>query len=313
MDKIKSIAVALAKCSEYNSSCIREAVDRLFEVIGFRPGAGKRILVKPNLLTAIPPDYLACTHPSVVRAICEHLIDAGAKVQVGDSPTFGKAVDVAGKIGLTQALAHLPVTLVNLDRPKHVRLPFGALVPISRLVLESDLIVSVPKLKAHHQMRVTGAVKNVYGCVSGIRKPMLHFLHGDRGSRFEQMILEIWQKLPPSISLMDAVTAMHTHGPVKGEPYPLGLLAASSSPVALECAIDSIIGLEPSVVPLWHTAVKLNIPGARMEDLCFPLEAPESFHGRDFIVPDFLNCLSFRPEQIARNWIQRRKAAPQNR
>ena len=313
MDENNAIIVALAKCGEYDLACLRETVDRLFQIVGFRPGRGTKILVKPNLLTAIPPDYLACTHPLVVRAICEHLIDAGAKVRVGDSPTFGKAVDVAGKIGLTQALAHLPVTLVDLLKPRHVRLPFGVLVPISRLALENDLIVSVPKLKAHHQMRITGAVKNVYGCVAGIRKPALHFLHGDRGCRFEQMILEIWQKLPPSISLMDAITAMHTHGPVKGEPYPLGLLAASASPVALDCAVNTILGLKPADAPIWNTAVSLNMPGARLEDLCFPLEAPESFNGSRFKAPDCLNCLSYRPLEFARNLMKRRKMASESR
>lgn len=300
----KGIVVALAKCGDYDSSCMGETIGRLFEAIGFRPGHGLRVLVKPNLLTATPPDYLASTHPAVVRAVCQYLLQSGAKVQVGDSPTFGQATDVARSIGLTQALADLPVALINLDRPKYVRLPSGGLIPISRLAIDNDLIVSVPKLKAHRQMRVSGAVKNVYGCVSGIRKPVLHFLHGDKGCRFAQLIIEMWQKLPPSVSLMDAVTAMHTYGPVKGEPYPLGLLAASSSPVALDSAVYSILGLKPDQVPIWKTALRLNLPGTKLEDLVFPLEVPESFDGKGFKAPDVLDCESIHPIKTAVHWIK---------
>lgn len=306
MREEKSIQVALAKCGEYDPARVEDTVDRLFEAIGFRPGRGAKVLVKPNLLAATPPHYLASTHPLVVRAVCQYLIRGGAQVQVGDSPTFGKATDIAARTGLAKALADLPVPIVNLDQPRYVRLPFGGWIPVSRLAIESDLIVSVPKLKAHRQMRVTGAVKNVYGCVAGIRKPILHFLHGDKGCRFERMIIEIWGKLPPSVSLMDAVTAMHTYGPVRGEPYPLGLLAASFSPVALDCAVNSILGLEPDRVPIWQTTLRLGLPGARREDLAFPLEPIEAFDGRGFKTPDILDCVSIHPLRTTVNWIKRR-------
>jgi len=232
------------------------------------------------------------------------LVDSGAKVRVGDSPTFGQGIKISGQIGLTGALADLPVKVINLDRPKLVRLSFGR-TAISREALESDLIVSAPKLKAHHQMRITGAVKNVYGCVTGLRKPMFHLLYGDWGGRFERMLLEIWQNLPPSFSLLDAITAMHVHGPNNGQPYQMGLLAASPSPVALDTAIMQMLGVRPDDAPLWQMALKLDLPGARLDDIVYPLEVPESFNGRDFKVPDHLFPISFRPLRVAGHWLRR--------
>jgi len=304
----EKIPVALAKCSEYGASNLAETVRRLLETIGCRPRSGSRVLVKPNLLAPMPPDYLPCTHPLVVRAICLYLLDLGTNVRVGDSPTFGRATEISGKIGLTEALADLPVTIVDLDKPKVVRASFGGWIPISRQALENDLIVNAPKLKAHHQMRITGAVKNVYGCVTGLRKPVLHFLYGDRGGRFERMILDIWENLPPTGSLMDAVAAMHVHGPNTGVPYPLGLLAASRSPVALDSAVMSILGIKPEDAPLWRMSLDLNLPGAGLDDLVYPLEPPESFDGGDFKTPDRLFPLSYRPLKIAGHWLKRYSA-----
>ncbi len=297
--------VALAKCSRYVSPDVPDTVRCLFEAIGFRPARGMKVLVKPNLLTPRPPEHITCTHPQVVRAVCEYLLDAGAEVRVGDSPTFGKAVDIAQGIGLTEILADLPVTIVNLDQPKLVRFSFGGIVPMSRVALENDLIVSVPKLKAHHQMRVTGAVKNVYGCVTGLGKPALHVLHGDRGCRWENMILEIREHLPPTVSLMDAVTAMHVHGPVKGRSYSMGLLAASHSAVALDTAVMTMLGLKPEDAPLWRLSVNLNLPGARPEEIVYSMESPESFNGKDFKFTEYLYPISFRPFKMVRHYLER--------
>jgi len=305
MENQGKIVVALAKLSEYVAPDVSDTIRGLFDAIAFRPARGMKVLVKPNLLTPRPPDHITCTHPLVVRAVCEYLLDVGCEVRVGDSPTFGKAVDIAESIGLTRTLADMPVIIVNLDKPVLAPFSFGGTVPMSRVALENDLIVSVPKLKAHHQMRVTGAVKNVYGCVTGLGKPFLHLLHGDRGNRWESMILEIREHLPPTVSLMDAVTAMHVHGPVKGQPYSMGLLAASNSAVALDTVVMTMLGLKPEDAPLWRLSVNLNLPGANPEDIVYPLETPESFNSKDFKFTERLYPISFRPFKLAAHYISR--------
>lgn len=305
MSSSSGIPVALARCGKYEISGLNKAVRSLLSAIGCAPRRGDTVLVKPNLLAPTPPDFLPCTHPLVVRAICENLLDCGAKIRVGDSPTFGDAVGIAKKIGLTDVLADLPVAIVNLTRPKIVKLSFGGRILISRVALENDMIVSASKLKAHHQVRITGAVKNVYGCCWALAKPIQHLCYGDWGRRFETMMLEIWQHLPPSFSVMDAVTAMHVHGPTVGERYSLGLLGASPSPIALDSAVMGLLGLTPRDAPLWQRALDLKLPGANLEDLTFPLESPEAFDAEGFKTPDHLFPLSFRPLAVAIHVVKR--------
>lgn len=307
---VTSIPVALVRCSDYNSPALPGLVGTVLEAIGWQPARGSRVLVKPNLLAPKPPDFLPCTHPRVVRAACEYLLDFGVRVTVGDSPSFGTGSQVAKKIGLTRALADLPVDLIDLNRPLLAKLSLpGGRVAISRLALENDVILNLPKLKVHRMMTISGAVKNHFGCVTGLWKALLHVIMGDRGNRFESMLMDLLDLLPPSVSLLDAVTAMHVTGPVDGLPFPLEMLAASPSAVALDTAIYTLLRLCPTDVPLWQEAVKRNILGASPGDLAYPLEPLDSFDARDFLIPVTLQPAGFHPFRMAKRMMKNTWAA----
>jgi uncharacterized protein (DUF362 family) len=295
------IPVALVHCADYNSSALAEHLETLFQAIGWQPSRGSRILVKPNLLAPKPPDFLPCTNPRLVRAACEYLLAHDVKVTVGDSPSFGTGIRVAQKIGLAEALADLPVDLIDLNKPKLVRLKtYGGLVALSRHALDFDVILNLPKLKVHRMLGMSGAVKNHFGCVTSLWKALLHGIIGDRGNRFASMLMDLLELLPPSVSLLDAVVAMHVTGPVDGQPFPLQMLAASRSAVALDTAVFTLLGLSPADVRLWQEAVRRDLPGAKLADVAFPLETLESFDAKAFVFPAALQPAGFHPYRIAR-------------
>jgi uncharacterized protein (DUF362 family) len=297
----KGIPVALVRCSDYHSPALTNLVGTLLEAIDWRPSRGSRVLVKPNLLAPKPPDFLPCTHPRVVRAACEYLLALGARVTVGDSPSFGTGIRVAQKIGLIQALADLPVKVIDLNRPKLVKLPSnGGMIAISRQALEHDGILNLPKLKVHRMVALSGAVKNHFGCVTSLWKAVLHVAMGDRGNRFESMLMDLLDLLPPSVSLLDAVVAMHVTGPVDGQPFALEMLAASPDSVALDTAVYTLMGLSPAGVPLWQEAVRRNMLGASPLDLAYPLEPLEAFDAQDFVIPPTLQPAGFHPFRLAK-------------
>lgn len=303
-----NIPVALARCQDYQSAALPQIVGTLLETIGCRPPRGHRVLVKPNLLAATPPDFLPCTHPQVVRAACQYLLDLGAQVQVGDSPSLGTGAHIAAKIGLTEALADLGVPLVELHHPKVVRLSFTlGRAGLSRRALDQDLILNLPKLKVHRMLRLTGAVKNLFGCIVGVRKALMHVAYG-WGNRFEGMLLDLHDLLPPSLSLMDAVTAMHVGGPVHGQPYNLGLLAASPSAVGLDAAVFSLLGLSAPEVATWQEALRRGLPGAALTDLWYPLELPQAFAHNGFQIPQELDPVGFNPVRLMKSSLKHLRA-----
>ncbi|MBG0778024.1 MAG: DUF362 domain-containing protein [Desulfovibrionaceae bacterium] len=305
---VAPIPVALTRCADYAPAPLQDAVREVLQAARVAPAPGTRVLVKPNLLAATPGG-LACTHPAVVRAACVHLLDLGCRVTVGDSPAFGSANAVARRIGLTDALRGLGVDVVDLGAPRRLALRFDtppetASIGVSRHALDADMILSVPRLKAHCQMRATASVKNLFGVVPGTRKAVAHTRHGDSPDRFAALIVQVLDALPPCAALADGVVAMHRHGPRQGGPFPLGLVGASAVPAALDTALYALLGLAPADVPLWRELARRGAPGARPEDLAFPLLAPGDFDASAFVFPETIP-VSFKPLALLRTALQR--------
>lgn len=300
----KPISVALLRREDYDAPGLRRDVETLFQTVGFAPRAGDRVLVKPNLVY-VRQGPLSCTDARVVRAACEVLLDYGAKLTVGDSPAFGTAAGVARKCGLLQHMRELGLAVQGLNSPRPVPLSFGGTIGVSSQALESDHVLNIPRLKAHNQVRLTGGVKNLFGCVAGMRKSLAHTRFGEMDNRFESMLLEVGLALPPVTTLMDGVEAMHVRGPLGGQAYGLGLLGCSASPVAMDTAAFSLLPVEPDQVPTWREARARKLPGAFARDLVFPLQNLEAFDGSGFQVPQQLSRVNFPLVRLIRGSFKR--------
>lgn len=296
--------VALLPCPDYSPARVEAAVRTLFGVVGFAPSPGERVLVKPNLIAAKGSD-LCCTHKSVVRAVCLYCLDQGAKPFVADSPAFGTAPGVAQKRGYVEALAGLAVPIRSLRSPKTVKTSFGEMVAISADALDADRIVSLPKLKVHSQLRLTIAVKNLYGCIPGPRKALYHSRYGEKSNRFEALILDVLAALPPVVGLVDGVIAMHVHGPMNGKPFTLGLLGASANPVALDAALYALLGETPDRLVLWAEAIQRGLPGTDPAGLAYPLHSPADFDASGFVFVQTPKPVSFHPVQLVKSTLKR--------
>jgi uncharacterized protein (DUF362 family) len=264
---------------------------------------GARLLIKPNFV-ALRNAALSCTHPQIIRAAASYCRERGAGVVVGDSPAFGTAQAIARAAGLDRDLALLGIEVTTLTQGRKVR-SGGIEIPVARQALDADLILNLPKLKAHSQMRLSGAVKNLFGCVPGVHKAWLHAAHGDKARKFPEMISGLLQVLPPVYSLVDGIEAMHRTGPIAGDPYPLHLLGASSSAVALDTAAGMILRLGPEKIPVWQACQAHGLLGAETADLAFPLCGPADFDAAGFLLPDRLKPESFRPDILLRSLVKR--------
>lgn len=301
--RLMTETVALARIMEYESQLLDAAVELLMDEAGFRPSRGERVLVKPNLVNSTNA-AVSCTHPLVVRAACRFLLDRGVRVTVADSPAFGSAAQVAKASGLVEALKALGLEVRGLAAAQKTTLPCGVEIGVSRHALEAEAILNVPRLKAHCQMRVTGAVKNLFGCVSGARKALAHNRLGNRPDLFAAMVVDICELVPHSVSLMDAVRPMHRNGPVKGEAYELGMLGASASPHAVDAMVYEMLNLSPSQVPLWAEALRRDLPGAQPGELRYPLERPQSFDVSGMVIPEKLEPVRFDPFRVFKGRIK---------
>jgi len=244
--------VVLIRCEGYEYPQVRAAVMRGLESLGGAAAfakPGEKILLKPNWLLAIPPEKAATTHPSVLKAVAEAFKAIGTQLFYGDSPGFFSPENAAQKTGCQEVALELGLTLADFKTGRSVvseKTVWNKKLIIANGVLACDGLISLPKLKTHAFMKMTGAVKNQFGCVPGLEKSMSHVKLPDP-VHFAQLLVDINLFVRPRLFIMDAIMAMEGNGPIGGDPKPMNVLLFSTDPVALDATACRMIALDPGL------------------------------------------------------------------
>lgn len=282
--------VILERCGSYDEGEVKAAFEKLMDgAISNRVGEieGKRVLVKPNLLAAREPARGVTTHPSILGAAIDYLKRHGALVSVGDSPAGAvRGVRrVWEKTGMLEVCRAGGVPLVNFEASGSVaRSVDGREYRIARAVLEADYIVNLAKFKTHVLTLLTGAIKNMFGCVPGFRKSALHLAY-PRPVPMSRALVDVFSFVRPWVSVVDAVVAMDGNGPSSGRLRELGFLAAGTDCVALDAVLAEIAGLGEGRVPTTAEASRRGLGEGSMDRILFPRLRPRDVRPADFRIP----------------------------
>lgn len=302
---MNTIPVFLDKCTGYTDDLLSVKIDGMASKLGLDCNwHGKKVLLKPNLLTGRAPNF-TCTNGLVIAVVAKWFIERGANVSIGDSPAFGTAEGVMKKHGILDAIKSLPVDIVEFKTPKEIHLTDGSAITVAAEAYDCDLLVNLPKVKAHNQMYVTLAVKNIFGVVKGHKKAMLHISHGANHSQFSGMLLDLITRIPENVTFVDGIEVMHKAGPMKGESHLLACVAAARDPLALDTALISVLGLKGCDSPVLRLAEQKKLKGAFMENITFPMLSPEDFERTGFIAPDVLTPITFHPLKLGYGRVKR--------
>ncbi|TLM66821.1 MAG: DUF362 domain-containing protein [Deltaproteobacteria bacterium] len=266
------LPVSLQPLADYQPERVRAALVELLAPLGgmaafVRPG--QKVLLKPNLLAGKPPEKAVTTHPEVVRQVILLVQEAGGVVSVGDSPGIGHPEAVARKCGILAAVEATGARFAPFIDSVPVKVQEGTFhhLEVAREVLDADVIINLPKLKTHQMMGFTGAVKNMFGAVVGMRKVRLHLQAGADPAFFALMLLELAERFPPALTIMDAVVGMEGNGPGSGDPVPIGALLASPHALALDTAAIALVGLNERQVWTQRVATESGRAGSRLAEI----------------------------------------------
>ena len=231
--------------------------------IGRFVSPGDRVMLKPNFVCGRPAgDRPAQTHASFIRAVGQLVRDAGARPFVSDSPGWGSAMGVATHIGLLPMARRLNMPIVEMDAPRRVINRHGKVfrhLNISGRAMDADRIINLPKLKSHSQLHLSGAIKNMFGCVVGRRKAWWHFKAGAYGTYFHRMLVETYRLLHPALSLIDGVVAMEGPGPNRGTPREAGVILGGVDGAAVDRVMVDIVGSTPERYRVLAAARELDV------------------------------------------------------
>jgi uncharacterized protein (DUF362 family)/ferredoxin len=310
--------VAIEKVESYTPALVEAGLLRLLAPLGgmgafVKPG--ERVLLKPNMLSAKPPEAAVTTHPAVLKAVVRLVQGAGGIALVGDSPGFGSLKAVAKRSGMLAVVEECGAELVEFSETREVNL--GGVFKrfeVAAPYLDADRVINLPKLKTHEMMTLTCGVKNLFGILVGAAKPAWHLQAGFDRELFARVVLEIYQIRPPDLTIVDAIIAMEGDGPGNGDPRQVGLLLAGVNPVAIDLIAGEIAGIPKKLLFVERAAEKLGLPGSDREQieisgadpaaLSIPPFRLPPLSDVEFGLPRFLKNrlrkhLTTRPEQIS--------------
>ena len=265
--------VVLLKCDAYDREKIYEellwGIEQLGGISQFvRPE--ERILLKPNLLRKAAADSTIVTHPAVVSAAAKILKEAGySHISYGDSAGVGPMDKIAEACGLAAAMKELGIPMANFNESVHVSYPEGKMAKqfyLAKAVTEADALINICKMKTHQLERMTGAVKNMYGCIQGLHKAKGHTKFSNAES-FARMLVDLNGYIRPRLYIMDGIDAMEGNGPASGTPVHMGVILISGDPVALDSVCCGLMNLAPELVPTNVQGEKMGLGVWREKDI----------------------------------------------
>ena len=267
-----SSAVAIRAVSSYEADVEAILWETLQELAP--PVRDKAVLIKPNF---VEPDMEGTinTHPVVIRAAREAFLRLGASsVVVAEGPGHERDTEgILEVLRLKDFLGPLERCFVDLNtddvsqvstrthasKLKSLRLP--------KTVLGAEFVVSMPKMKTHHWVGVTLALKNMFGIVPGNcygwPKNVLHW------AGISKSILDINSTVRPDFAIVDGIVGMEGNGPIQGRPKASGVLVAGDDPVAVDATCARIMGLVPERIDYLKRAALLlgNMEEERINQL----------------------------------------------
>ncbi len=270
--------VIVQECTNYEVETVMEKINAAVDILGGWDKFVKpqdKVLLKVNLIGPKTSDSAAVTHSEFVRAMVRILKSKNCNVWIGDSsggaiagiaPT-AQGFKVAGYEKVAQEEG---AQIKNFDREGVMAVQPESrceeTMYIAKPMFDADVVINLPKLKTHSAQIFSGAVKNVFGCIPGLRKALYHKMAPDP-SDFGQIICDIHKATKINLHIMDGILAMQGEGPTAGSVYHSGKVLISEDPLALDVVAAKMVGMKVEDIPILETARKRNLGESRLEKI----------------------------------------------
>ncbi len=203
---------------------------------------GSKIGIKPNLVTASPPEHGATTHIGILEGIIEYLQEAGFNdiTVLEGSWTGASTREAFKKLGFERMAKDYGVELVDTKRDSFEKREYGGItMEISRTALDLDYLINVPVLKGHCQTLVTGALKNMKGLISDAEKHRFHSMGLHKPIAYLNKIIKA------DFCIVDGICG-DLDFEEGGNPVQMNRMFCCPDPVLTDSYIASLMGYTPS-------------------------------------------------------------------
>jgi uncharacterized protein (DUF362 family) len=196
---------------------------------------GQRVVIKPNMSFARPPENAANTHPEVVREVLIMCKEAGAgSIRVLDHSLQNPQLSLerSGILAACDSVeAGICHHLMNAGQYQEAELAQAVEMrnnAVMRDVLEADVLIAVPVAKSHGSAGVSLSLKGQMGLILD-----RHSMH----SRYDldTAIVDLNTRFKAALTVIDATRVLSSNGPGgPGLVLTPGEVICSADPVAAD-------------------------------------------------------------------------------
>ncbi len=196
---------------------------------------GQRVVLKPNMSFARPPESGCNTHPQVVTTVAQACLEAGAQQIMVMDYTLGRPELCLERSGIRQACKSIKnVHVIGIEEKKffrEIRVPQGKVldrVEVLKEVLDSQVLISLPVTKSHSATGVSMGIKGLMGLIWN--RTSFHDKYN-----INQALADLATVIKPQLTILDASRALVSGGPGgPGEVQKPNLIIAGVDPVAVD-------------------------------------------------------------------------------
>jgi uncharacterized protein (DUF362 family) len=248
--------VVLTKAIGFTQCEIGEAVSKALDTLNYDLNDKiNSVIIKPNLCYYWDYSTGETTDPRVVSAVIDWVRQRTKKeicIFVAEADASAMMTKYVFKmLGYEKLSQQKNVKLFNLSEgeiiDKEVVVAGEKIIlPINRILLSSDLIINVPKIKYHRTIGFTCALKNMFGAISKPRKYVYH-------NNLPNIIVGVNKIIKTNIVLADGII-------VAGKtPKKTGVIMASDDALVADLVAARIMGYNPSRIAYLKLAMKEKI------------------------------------------------------
>ncbi len=283
--------VYVSSAVSYDVNELNVLIEKQFSTLNIDIKKGSTVVLKPNLVIKSKAEEAIITHPNVTAAVGNYVKKRGGKVLIAESPgglytppIMKSIFDACGYTEMADEHGFSLYTECEFSEKDHVIGEKVKKFEIVKPFLEADLIINIAKLKSHGMLNYSGASKNLFGTVPGLKKPEFH-MRFQSVQDFSTMLVDLNMCHGKVVSVIDGITAMEGDGPTGGRPTDIGVLISSDSQFAADFIGTQIVNMNPHKLPLLKIAMDKKVCPTKIEEINLYGDDYKKLVKKDFLMP----------------------------
>jgi len=247
--------VVLQKCHSYNLNLVMEKIKTAIDYLG---GFGRfinkntSVFIKLNCVGPFRPELGITTHPVFVQAIIRLIKNYTDNITIGDNPATKDLIFTLKKCGLYEMIKAENIKIFNGKTSIEIRnenAKFYQNFLVSKEMVDTDLLINVPKLKTHSLTYMSVAQKNFFGFIYGLSKAGWH-VKAKNPLQFGEALNDLYGAILKSfnnksiINICDGIIGIEGEGPSRaGITKKAGVILVSGDAISLDRVAVDVVGL----------------------------------------------------------------------